>query len=218
MNLLYRRIHVLNLPAPRWHSGLHSSLYDSYMCRVNKKYFIFSISWVSFTLFDLWLSGQYFLVTVGLVSKPWKLWIIFYYCLTPRVTAVWRSQRKLCALPAGTSVLLCWPSAWNEKCLMPLVCSEGLSLFRRWTAMHYWLQNTPAMLFHLSGAAESGWTFLFSGAALVWINPCTLLTDCMFCACDVLLLCGPPPPAETTPLISTSQSADRELQETKDKR
>lgn len=72
----------------------------------------------------------------------------------------------LCA--AGKSMLLCWPSAWNEKCLMPLVCLQGLSLFRRWTAMHYWLQNTPAMLFHLWSTAdrESGFILEHLGFAL----------------------------------------------------
>lgn len=84
----------------------------------------------------------------------------------------------------GTSMLLCWPSAWNEKCLMPLVCLEGLSLFRRWTAMHYWLQNTPAMLFHLSSTAGCELGFLSLSLALfffldsVCINVCTLLTGC----------------------------------------
>ena len=61
---------------------------------------------------------------------------------------------------AGTSMLYCWPSAWNEECLMPLVCLEGLSLSRRWTAMHYWLQNTPAMLFHLSSTADRELSFI----------------------------------------------------------
>lgn len=94
----------------------------------------------------------------------------------------------------GTSVLLCWPSARNEKCLMPLVCSEGLSLFRRWTAMHYWLQNTIAMLFHLSTQLTVNRGLFFFWTGLVCINLSTMLTDCMFCVCDVFLLHSPPTP------------------------
>ena len=129
----------------------------------------------------------------------------------------------------GTSMLLCWPSAWNEKCLMPLVCLEGLSLFRRWTAMHYWLQNTPAMLFHLSSTAdrESGFTFFFF-SQVEFVLMCATVCVVLFSPTHPPL--SPPFPiapsgrlngryAETIPLSPhpTTQYADREMHETKDK-
>lgn len=44
----------------------------------------------------------------------------------------------------------------------------GAFSFQRWTAMHYWLQNTPAMLFHLSSTADCGCT----SSALVFLLGC----------------------------------------------
>lgn len=107
------------------------------------------------------------------------------------------SMCKVAVCTVGTSMLLCWPSAWNEKCLMPLVCLEGLSLFRRWAAMHYWLQNTPAMLFHLFRAqltASMGF-ILEQLRVSLYINVCAFLFGCTLFVCVILFpsFSFPPP-------------------------
>lgn len=123
----------------------------------------------------------------------------------------------VCLLPGvcilqGPSVLPCWPSAWNEKCLMPLVCSEGLSLFPKMDShallitkhscngilsfKHSWIF---ALFFFLSFCL----TDLQFMHVLRWLVGC--MTACllrvMFCFCPVFffLLCILPTSALDSP-------------------
>lgn len=122
---------------------------------------------------------------------------------------------------------------------MPLVCLEGLSLFRRWTAMHYWLQNTPAMLFHLSSTADCELGFILSAlVCFIRFSLCaSLWLVAWLCLCNAFSLFLPPLSlshlpfsvtpsgrlngryAEKTPLSlhPSAHYADRELHKTKDK-
>lgn len=119
---------------------------------------------------------------------------------------------------------------------MPLVCLEGLSLFRRWAAMHYWLQNTPAMLFHLSGVADRESSFILEYLRSV-LYRCMGFLSFSFksvactCLCNTATTTRPTPPSEprgrlngryakTTALSSPRPSAlntDRQSHQVEDK-
>lgn len=91
-------------------------------------------------------------------------------------------------------------SVWCLWCVR-----RGFLFFRRWTVMHYWSQNTPAMAFYLLSTAESLLWFFFSFCLKDlqfmhvpgWLAGC--LTACllwvMFCFCVVFF----PPMHRRTP-------------------
>lgn len=137
----------------------------------------------------------------------------------------------------GTSMLLYWPSAWNEKCLMPLVCLEGLSLFPKMDShallirkhscnaissfKHSWLW-IGALFIYLFYQIH----FVLSARLVDWLHDFVgVMLSPSFCP-----LSHPPfPPtpsgrlngsyAETTPSSPhpSAQYADRESHKTKDK-
>lgn len=124
-------------------------------------------------------------------------------------------------------------SVWCLWCVW-----RGFLFFRRWTAMHYWLENTPAMPFHLSSTADCELGlylfiylfyqihFVLSARLVDWLHDFVgVMRSPSFCP-----LSHPPfPPtpsgrlngsyAETTPSSPhpSAQYADRESHKTKDK-
>lgn len=116
----------------------------------------------------------------------------------------------VCLLPGvcvlqGPSVLPCWPSAWNESVWCLWCVQRGFLFFRRWTVMHYWSQNTPAMAFHLLSTAESLLCFFFFLSEGFTVHACSSLAGwldtsllwVMFCFCFVVFHSSAqtPPPA-----------------------
>lgn len=153
----------------------------------------------------------------------WKerMWGRWCTCLLPRVMYC----RDVHAAPLTFSM------KWKVSDASG-VFGGAFLFFRRWTAMHYWLQNTPAMLFHLYSKADQELRlyFCFFIPDSVCIMCAPLVCVCVWClpVCPLSHLLFTVTPsgrlngryAETTPLSPhpSARCADRELRKTKDKR
>lgn len=140
----------------------------------------------------------------------------------------------LTSCTVGTSMLLRWPSAWNEKCLMPLVCLEGLFSFSEDGQPCIIDYKTLLQCYFISIAKLTrNWGFIYFCFFIpdsVCIMCAPLVCVCVWClpVCPLSHLLFTVTPsgrlngryAETTPLSPhpSARCADRELRKTKDKR